>query len=264
MYGTAILTTHTAITENQLQAQVIALQQTVINVLQDALYNDRQLTLADKAKLMAASDSAREGSLKALRQQQQRLGIDRAPSPPSSIRSLPAPRRASTVIQDSEPLFCRYSLDLQYIPNKPLAADFAPGGTCRCPACNMSLGVTSDDFWHIGKRTPIIIAENGYEKEVMETREFYLGQRFVIKCHTPDGGFACVLCNKHRDVDALCRTVEGLVNHVGKFHDISELEKEVDLREMAPKMPLRLEAPPPAPMAPVTREFTERKEVVYR
>ena len=50
-------------TENQLQAQIIALQQTVINVLQDALYNDRPMSRGDIAQLISASQSAREGSL---------------------------------------------------------------------------------------------------------------------------------------------------------------------------------------------------------
>ncbi|KAF2195537.1 hypothetical protein K469DRAFT_681842 [Zopfia rhizophila CBS 207.26] len=243
------------VTENRLQAQIISLQQTVIQVLQDALYNDRQLTRADINRLITASQSAREGSLDALRQQYQRMAIDAPPQ-----RALPPPKRASTIIE-AEPLFCRYSLDLQYIPNKPLATDFAPGGGCRCPACGVRLAAESDDFWQIGKRTPIIIAEGGYEKEVFEEREFHLGQRFVIKCHTVDGEYACVLCNKNRDVDAICRTVESLVNHVGRFHDITELEQEVDLRERP--MPLAL-PPAPAPPQPSSLRDREIKEVEIR
>ncbi|KAF2791658.1 hypothetical protein K505DRAFT_326689 [Melanomma pulvis-pyrius CBS 109.77] len=242
------------LTENQLQAQIIALQQTVIHVLQEALYNDRPLTRADQAKLIAASNAAREGSLDALRQQQLRLGVEAPPQ-----RALTAPKRASTIIE-AEPLFCRYSLDLQYIQNKPLAASFAPGEDCHCPACGLRLAVTSDDFWQIGKRTPILVSEGGYEKEIMETREFHLGQRFVIKCHTADGEYACVLCNKHRDVDAICRSVEALVNHVGNFHEVDELEREVDLRERALPRQLALPPPPaplPPPPPPATREVLE-------
>ncbi|KAF2108631.1 hypothetical protein BDV96DRAFT_256121 [Lophiotrema nucula] len=247
------------ITENQLQAQIITLQQTVIQVLQDALYNGRELTRADMAKLISASNSAREGSIDALRQQQNRLAVDSPQSSASSVvsrsRSLSAPRRASTVIE-SDPLYCRYSLDLQYIPNKPLSASFAPGGDCRCPACPTRVAATADDFWQIGKRTPILLpTADGYEKEVLSTREFTLGQRFVIKCHTADGQYACVLCNRNRDVDAICRTVESLVNHVGRFHDVRELEQERDLREDR-GAPLKLldAPPPPAPLPPLTRE----------
>lgn len=215
-------------TENQLQKQIIALQQTVINVLQDALYNDRQLTRSDMAKLAVASDAAREGSIEALRAQQQRLaGVEDSPRRESPLRGLPAPKRASTVVVDDEPLFCRYALGIQFRPSKPLAGSFAPGGDCRCPDCDRRIDATADDFWQIGKRTPVVYGG----KEVTEAREFQLGQRFVIKCHRPDGMYACVLCSRHRDRDAVCRTVEALVNHVGRFHEVEELEREVDVKE---------------------------------
>ena len=223
------LTPTLAITENLLQKQIIQLQQTVISVLQDALYNDRQLSRSDMAKLTAASDAAREGSISALRQQQQRLAALDAPpsrSPSRSrhdspMRALPPPKRASTVVDD-DPLFCRYALAVQFRAQKPLAAAFAPGEDCRCPDCGVRVDAAADDFWQIGKR------------EVGEAREFRLGQRFVIKCHTADGEYACVLCNRHRERDAVCRNVEALVNHVGRFHDVEELEGEVDLKEMVP------------------------------
>lgn len=237
------------ITENKLQAQVITMQQTVINVLQDALSSGRQLDRVDMARLVAASNTAREGSLEALRQQRQRLMIEDAP------RSLSPPKRASTMPEEDDGLFCRYSLDLQYMRNKPMAASFAPGGDCRCPACGVRLNVESDDFWAISKRAPVVVTEGGYEKEIIEEREFHLGQRFVVKCHTADGDFACVLCNKHRDADAICRSVESLVNHVGRFHDISELEREPDFTEKP--MPLALPPAPPAPPPPNTREIEE-------
>ena len=114
-------------------------------------------------------------------------------------------------------------------------------------------------------QTPIIVKDGPYEKEVMETREFHLGQRFVVKCHTTDGDYACVLCSKHRDRDAICRTVESLINHVGKFHEVSELERDTDLKELAP-LPLAAlpPPPPPAPLPPNTREFREVEMREYR
>ncbi|KAI0123430.1 hypothetical protein BJ170DRAFT_587082 [Xylariales sp. AK1849] len=233
-----------AVTENRLQAQVIALQQTVINVLQDALYSGRQLDRYDMDKLISASNAARDGSLDALRQQRQRqmLAIEGPQQP------LGPPKRASTVM-DSDPLYCRYALDLQYVRNKPLAATFAPGGSCRCPECGVRLDAESDDFWEIDKRVPRLISEGGYEKEVVEEREFHLGQRFIVKCHTPDGEFACVLCTRHRDRDAICPTIKSLINHVGKAHNISELEREVDFDTRSRTLPLALPAPPPKPRA---------------
>ena len=97
--ASTILTLLTAIVENQLQAQIIQLQQTVINVLQDALYNDRQLTRADMAKLIAASNQAREGSMVALQEAQQRLGGSQAGGgefrPASPARSCRSPASVS-------------------------------------------------------------------------------------------------------------------------------------------------------------------------
>lgn len=241
------------VTENLLQRQIIALQQTVINVLQDALNNKRDLTPADMDKLAAASDAAREGTLSALRSQQQRFAIEGG-RPTSPQRALPAPKRPSSVA-DTDPLFCRYSLTLQYMPKKPLAASFAPGGECRCPDCGVRLSVSADDFWVIGKRTPVVVRDGPYESEVIETREFRLAQRFVVKCHTADGEFACVLCNRHRDVDALCRSVEALVRHVGKAHGVEDLERDVDLKET---VPLALPAPPPTPPMSVVSVSRER------
>jgi hypothetical protein len=143
-------------------------------------------------------------------------------------------------------LFCRYALDLQYTRDMPLSASFAPGGSCACPACSMPLDVTADDFWMIGKRTNL---PDGY----VEVREFRVGQRFALKCHTPDGEYACTICNRNRDVDAICRTVDALVKHVGTFHDVEELEREADLREVVVDERKRVEEQ--RRVSPPRREF---------
>lgn len=103
------------------------------------------------------------------------------------------------------------------------------------------------------------VIENGFETDVMETREFRLGQRFVLKCHTPDGEYACTICNKNRDVDAICRNVESLVKHVGTYHNVDELDNELDLRELkVDTRRLSLPAPRvPSPPAVVRREVIE-------
>ena len=217
------------------------------------------------AKLIAASNSARDGSLDALRQAQQRLGSNDSTRSASPQRGLPPPKRASTNIDGQDQLFCRYSLDLQYVQNKPLAANFAPGGSCQCPACGVRLDVTAEDFWMIGKRTPIIVIDKGYETETMETREFRLGQRFALKCHTPDGEYACIICSKNRDVDAICRNVESLVKHVGTYHDADELTREIDLREIKVESRRLSLAAPMAPSPPMgRREEIDIREREYR
>ncbi|KAK8111744.1 uncharacterized protein PG998_008201 [Apiospora kogelbergensis] len=240
------------VTENRLQAQVIALQQTVINVLQDALANGRQLDNADMSKLIAASNAARDGSLDALRQQRQRqtLAIEAPPSvpnPPPAVQ-FASPRRASTTLTEPAPLYCRYSLDLQYVRNKPLARSFAPGGDCRCPACGVRLHAESDDFWEIEKRARGRTREGrrGSSTEVvLDEREFHIGQRFAVKCHTPDGEFACVLCSRFRDKDVICPTVDQLINHVGRDHTVEELEREEDFEMRSRMRPLRKALPAP-------------------
>lgn len=248
-----------AITENRLQAQVIALQQTVIAVLQDALCNGRQLGRADMERIVAASDAARDGSLEALRQQRQRQlsAIDNAPVPrrPRQLTGRPVPRVPSppssdsttigTMICTTEELFCQYSLSLQDIKRKPMAASFAPGRSCRCPTCGVRLDVEADDHWEIRKRMPAIIREGGRDKEALEEREFHVGQRFAVKCHTAGGQYACVLCNRFRERDVICPTVDLLVKHVGEEHSTAELEQEEDF-DMASRMrPLPRALPAP-------------------
>ncbi|KAK8035213.1 hypothetical protein PG993_010208 [Apiospora rasikravindrae] len=244
-----------SVTENRLQAQVIALQQTVINVLQDALYNGRQLDNADMSKLIAASNAARDGSLDALRQQRQRqtLAIEAPPAPavpmPPPAVSFAEPRRASTSLTAADPLYCRYSLDLQYVRDKPLARTFAPGGDCRCPGCGIRLCAESDDFWEIEKRARGRPREGrrgrSSSEAVLDEREFHVGQRFVVKCHTPDGEFACVLCSRFRDRDVICPTVDQLINHVGRDHTIDEMEREDDFEMRSRIRPLRKALPAP-------------------
>ncbi|RFN47786.1 hypothetical protein FIE12Z_7982 [Fusarium flagelliforme] len=214
------------VTENKLQAQVIAMQQTVINVLQDALYSGRPLDRADMSRLIAASDAAREGSLGALRQQRERLE-DRGPSPPLPPPQALPPPRAPTVVAD-ESLYCRYALDLQHIPEQGLSASFIPRGDHLCPACDVHIDVDDDDGWAIGKTAVRLINDHGYKREIDEELEFHVSPRFVIKCHTPEGEFACVLCSRFREEDVLCPTADTLVNHIGRVHSVAEMEREPD------------------------------------
>ncbi|KAJ4128846.1 hypothetical protein NW768_007367 [Fusarium equiseti] len=214
------------VTENKLQAQVIAMQQTVINVLQDALYSGRQLDRADMSRLIAASDAAREGSLGALRQQRERLE-DRGPSPPIPPPQALPPPRAPTVVAD-ESLYCRYALDLQHIPEQGLSASFIPRGDHLCPACDVLIDVDDDDGWAIGKTAVRLINDHGYKREIDEELEFHVSPRFVVKCHTPEGEFACVLCSRFREEDVLCPTADTLINHIGRVHNVAEMESELD------------------------------------
>lgn len=101
----AVDTNNPVLTENELQRQIILLQQTVIGVLEDALYSGRPLNRAGLEKLVWASEAARAGSLDALRGQYQRITQELPPAPPpgraeiaevyevTSSRSASSPRR---------------------------------------------------------------------------------------------------------------------------------------------------------------------------
>ena len=241
-----------AVTENKLQAQIIALQQTVIDVLQEALYNDRRLGHQDIAKLLEASNAARDRSLAALRQQRQRqlMMLEARPGselvPWSGHNSNPTPSTVSHAASSvAQRLFCPYSIDLQDIINKPLAASFSPGADGRCPACRARPAVRPSDCWGIERRVRLRHRSYGGKCDAVEEREYQFGQRFVVKCHMPDGGYACVLCNKFREVDTICRDVDDLVDHLGKDHEVEEFEQETDFSVRSRVRPLSRGLPAP-------------------
>ncbi|KAL2283106.1 hypothetical protein FJTKL_10209 [Diaporthe vaccinii] len=297
------------ITENELQKQIILLQQTVIGVLEDALYSGRQIDRAGVDKLVYASRAARNGSLDALQGQYQRLMQTAPPSrtpktveaevielssrgssprrppppralmpPPRSKTPAPPPPRSSSKMRNAKDFFCRYSIDLQRSPKMPLARSFDPGRESRCPACKIRIPVDSDDMWDVdfpirgrlppapahprapspgvlgsskgssGKKAKPAAAGNGTAmsrgrsrtgKEVVAVTEqsgkkltFRVPARFVVKCHTPLGEYACGLCAAPRGDSAvvvLCETPEDLVDHIAKEHKTADTEKDVDI-----------------------------------
>lgn len=62
---------------------------------------------------------------------------------------------------------------------------------------------------------------------------FRIPARFVVKCHTPMGEYACALCAAPRadsaPVIVLCETPEDLVDHIAREHKIGDFEKDVDI-----------------------------------
>lgn len=242
------------IAENKLQGQVIQLQQSVINVLQDALLNDRKLNKADIHRLVMAQDNARQGSLDALRDQydrmlqepprrgsQQAIEYPRQPSPPRRQLTLPAPdspmedgfapvRRVRTQPltksgSTSPLLYCRYAADLQRDTRRLLHPSFSDSGTQRCPACTVTIPVTGKDVWVFETRTPRR-GING--EEVFELRSFSMDARLIVKSHTPSGEYMCIICYHERSADCLCASVEALVRHIGR-HNSEEFGREEDM-----------------------------------
>lgn len=66
-----------------------------------------------------------------------------------------------------------------------------------------------------------------------EMLKFRVPPKFVIKCHTPEGDYACVICcgprGDYSGVVLLCDDPESLVDHVAKEHKVVEIEREVDI-----------------------------------
>ncbi|KAF2773387.1 hypothetical protein EJ03DRAFT_347898 [Teratosphaeria nubilosa] len=240
------------ITENKLQAQIIQLQQTVINVLQDALYSGRSLTQSDMQRLIEAQHAARENSLDALQGQYARMQAQkRAPQPmkkayilnddpPPPPKQLTFPVRNGSTRSHSPPsplkvksppvapprLFCRYSETIQNT-KQFLSRAFTPSGDGRCPGCRVLLPVDTRDVWVFSTQIPPSIPGAPLKK-----KEFQMDARFVVKCHTEDGRFACVVCRRLRDKDCICRDVDALIKHLATFHTPEEFEKDDDLISM--------------------------------
>lgn len=282
-----MLNTRAVLTENELQKQIILLQQTVIGVLEDALYNGRQIGRGGVDKLVRASRSARNGSLDALQGQYRRIlqelpvsrpppkaieagageASPRGPLPPrpppkahqasSKTKTRPGPSSRSPPRGTSgRDFYCRYSVDLQLSP-RPLSGAFAPGKGSACPACSTRLTVDTADMWEftLPARASSVGATAGKsssrDKAKAQGRDtsrkgsaakgqhvqgmvrIRLPAKFVVKCHTPEGEYACALCcgpdGEYGGEIVLCEDPEALVDHVAKEHKTSDLEKEVDI-----------------------------------
>lgn len=236
--------------QTQLQSQIITLQQTVIALLQEALETGLP---PDLHRLRNASEFAREGSIRALRDQYQRM-LTAAPLRPGRPAGL-VRRISSTPDMRSDagsgggkemvvrgrgggggevvrfnrpgPLFCPFAEDLQR-GNGPL-----PRG--ECPACRSAVPLPDRPFVvskEVVKDRVSRPAEDG-TMEVVEyvgDRRYVVSSRFLWKCHREVTGFACLLCWRFREGDTLCKGVEGLVRHLGEKHSVQELEDEEDLR----------------------------------
>ncbi|KAI7054795.1 hypothetical protein KC327_g18061, partial [Hortaea werneckii] len=176
------------ITENRLQTQIIQLQQTVIKVLQDALYSGRGLTETDQRRLIAAQSAARDGSLDALEDHYARISTQRRrrrretlpnatprlllpasstsnderstrhlrskPSPaPTTLR--PPPRSTTRSYSPDPTLFCPYSIHLQTTtyPLPPPSTN-RPETSLTCPSCHVPIPVSARDYWILSTTGP--------------------------------------------------------------------------------------------------------------
>ncbi|KAK3373204.1 hypothetical protein B0T24DRAFT_666507 [Lasiosphaeria ovina] len=164
------------VAQTQIQGQIIVLQSTVIKMLQEALATGQP---PDISRLYNASEFAREGSIRALRDQYRRmlqpaaavavrrpigpvrrtsstptLRDNNAPYPYPAALSVSShqssttttrgpPARALTRFDQNGPLFCRFAEHLQHRSRSHADMDslYGGGGGGGCPVCGAELGV---------------------------------------------------------------------------------------------------------------------------
>lgn len=148
--------------------------------------------------------------------------VSSPPSAPRSAQPARAPMKALPAPVTTHSPFCRYALDLQTNP-LPLHHNFRSSGSQRCPACGITIPVNSRDVWVFSLASP---------NPSKPPRDYRMDARFVAKCHASGGGFACLLCERHRDLDCFCRSVDALVKHLGSAHSAEEFEGDGDLVRM--------------------------------
>jgi predicted metalloprotease len=101
------------------------------------------------------------------------------------------------------------------------------------------IDIEAGGSWRINKEVvrERILKRNRYnEEELVETvegRGYLVNNRFIVKCHREGGGYACYLCFRNRETDTMCETMEMLINHVCKKHDITEYDCELDIKALA-------------------------------
>ena len=235
------------IAQNQLQAQIITLQQTIIAIFQDSalVYGPKHEPVSHHlARLLNASRAARAAAVDALAQQRQRMLTSAPqqlalPAPTRSARSRSLSRpgsrsRETSVTIISGPtsistraathgLYCIYSLDLQNYTDQLLADNFRDGGNASCPYCSARIPIRPGKIWELIKE---------HERDRFADRIFHVEPRFVVKSHREGGGYACVLCGRHRATDTTCESISSLIDHVWQEHKAWEYEREIDIVEV--------------------------------
>jgi hypothetical protein len=243
------LLTFSVLAQNQLQAQIILIQQTVIATYQEcfALSHTHTPSAHHLSQLLQATRAARAASTAALTELYQRLSPDlghhrqRVPdaylTPPSSSPTNPARREKESRWRHWKPhhwlgqshpprsLFCPYARDLQQHANQPLAAAYLSGGDGHCPCCRTHIPIQAGKVWELALEDP-------EHRHGSHWRTFILKPRFVIKCHRDTGGFACYLCSTRRKFDTACEDVTDLIEHVWQEHSASDVLGDQDIYEI--------------------------------
>ncbi|OAL56644.1 hypothetical protein IQ07DRAFT_13651 [Pyrenochaeta sp. DS3sAY3a] len=142
-------------------------------------------------------------------------------------KPLPKPDPKPKPLPPSNRLFCVYARDLQRDPNLPLTDNYKAGGDNMCPFCRSHILVRPGKAWEI-----IADGDKQFDEHTkMLSRKFLVKNRFIVKSHRENGGFACVLCARFKQTDTVCRENKALMEHLWKEHTGAELEKDDDIVE---------------------------------
>ncbi|KAF2738368.1 hypothetical protein EJ04DRAFT_520335 [Polyplosphaeria fusca] len=172
----------------------------------------------DMDRIVIRSKSpGREGTLKTIQYD--------ALSPPAYHLSPPHKPRSVGSDSTSSSLYCPYARDLQNDPHQPLSDDYKAEGNGQCPYCRFYIATSAGRSWEFSKI-------DGQDRKRGRGRQFMMSNRFVIKSHRDGGGYACLLCSKHRKADTGCKDVNALVEHIRREHSIGEIVDEVDIEEV--------------------------------
>jgi len=143
---------------------------------------------------------------------------------------------------NQDDLFCRYSYDLQRDARLPLES------TNHCGDCGAIFEIEAGRAWRITREVcKERISTADYDEEIVEDRTYLVSNRFIIKCHRPNGQYACALCFRFRDKDTLCDSPRTLIRHVQVKHtadeyldaDIKEVGQSIDIEKTTTHSPPR-------------------------
>ncbi|EFQ87923.1 hypothetical protein PTT_16377 [Pyrenophora teres f. teres 0-1] len=140
----------------------------------------------------------------------------------------PKPKPTPPPLSHSNSLFCVYAKDLQHNPTIPLADTYKISGDNKCPFCRRNIDMKPGKAWEI-VTDECKVKESRYRKAIYRT--FRVKNRFVVKSHREQGGFACVLCARFRKWDTVCREVNLLMDHLWREHSGDELARDNDIIE---------------------------------
>ncbi|KAL6712672.1 hypothetical protein ACN47E_000549 [Coniothyrium glycines] len=140
-------------------------------------------------------------------------------------RPRPQPVPVPDMPLPSRKLFCIYARDLQRDSTFPMAKTFTAGGSNLCPFCRSHIAIRPGKAWEIIADSCDRARNHGKPL----SQAFLIRNRFIVKSHRANGGFACLICAKCKSSDTVCREVAALMEHLWREHTSEELEQDEDI-----------------------------------